>query len=93
MQVSWTPLAIESYENIIDQLIVDWNINIIERFENQVEHLIDSIENHNHICPKSNIDNLHKCVINKQNSLIYRVKNNSTIEIILFVFNKSEHIF
>ena len=76
MQVSWTPLAIESYENIIDQLIVDWNINIIERFENQVEHLIDRIENHNHICPKSNIDNLHKCVINKQNSLIYRVKNN-----------------
>lgn len=92
MEIKWTSSAIESYELILEQLFLNWNIEIVERFEKQVNDLIDKILNHNHICPKSNIKNLHKCVINNHNSLIYRV-NNNTIEIILFIFNKSEHLF
>lgn len=93
MQVKWTPYALESYENVIDQLLLNWNISIVERFENQVESLIEHIEKHNYICPKSKVENLYKCIINKHNALIYRLKNKNTIEVILIIFNKSEHVF
>ncbi|WP_179008756.1 type II toxin-antitoxin system RelE/ParE family toxin [Winogradskyella forsetii] len=93
MKVSWTPYALESYESVIDQLFINWNIDIVERFENEIEALIEKIEKHNYICPKSKIYNLHRCVINKHNSLVYRLKDLDSIEIILVIFNKSEHIF
>lgn len=93
MKVFWTPTAYQSYEAVVDQLILNWNVDIVVQFEESVRILIDHIQNHNHICPKSKIDNLHKCVISKHNSLIYRIKNNDTIEIILIIFNQSEHIF
>lgn len=93
MQINWTTLAMESYDLVVDQIFIDWGIEIVDRFENQVDELIHRIENHNHICPKSKMKGLHKCVINEHNSLIYRVKSKSLIEIILVIFNKSEHDF
>ena len=93
MQVIWTPKDLDSFEAVIVELFLDWNIETIERFENQVEELINRIENHNHICPKTNVKDLHKCVVNKHNSLLYRTKNQNCIEIIIIVFNKSEHGF
>ena len=93
MNIIWTDTAHSSYLSIIDQVFEKWGIQIVERLEEQVVQLIDKIENHNHICPKAKFKNLHKCVINKHNSLIYRIKGNDTIEIIVLLFNKSEHGF
>lgn len=92
MTIVWSALAKKYYILIIDQLFEKWNIDIVEEFEEGTIKLIDRIEKHNHICPKSKIVNLHKCVINKNISLIYRVQN-ETIEIITFVFNESEHLY
>ena len=92
MTVIWSALAKEYYVFIIEQLFEKWNIDVVELFENETIELIHRIEIHNHICPKSKIVNLHKCVINEHISLIYRMKN-ETIEIITFVFNQSEHLY
>jgi plasmid stabilization system protein ParE len=92
MKVVWSALAKEYYIFIIEQLFEKWNIDIVQLFEKETIELIDRVENHNHICPKSKITNLHKCVINQHISLIYRVEN-ETIEIITFVFNQSEHLY
>lgn len=92
MKVVWSALAKEYYIFIIEQLFEKWNIDIVELFEKETIELIDRVENHNHICPKSKIINLHKCVINEPISLIYRVEN-ETIEIITFAFNQSEHLY
>lgn len=92
MKVIWSALAKEYYIFIIEQLFEKWNIDIAELFEKETIELIDRVVNHNHICPKSKIANLHKCVINRHISLIYRVEN-ETIEIITFVFNQSKHLY
>jgi hypothetical protein len=92
MKVIWSALAKEYYIFIIEQLFEKWNIDIVEIFEKETIELIHRIENHNHICPKSKIVNLHKCVINAPISLIYRIQK-GTIEIITFVFNESEHLY
>jgi plasmid stabilization system protein ParE len=92
MTIFWSDLAKECYVYIIEQLFEKWNIAVVEVFENETISLIDRIENHNHICPKSKIKNLHKCVINEHISLIYRIEND-TLEIITFIFNQSEHFY
>jgi hypothetical protein len=92
MTIFWSDLAKECYIYIIEQLFEKWNINIVEVFENETISLINNIEKHNHICPKSKIKNLHKCVINEHISLIYRIQNN-TLEIVVFIFNQSKHSY
>ena len=92
MKIIWSALAKEYYIFIIEQLFEKWNIDIVELFENQTIELLNRIENNNHICPKSKVINLHKCVINAPISLIYRTQK-GTIEIITFVFNESEHLY
>jgi hypothetical protein len=72
MKIIWSALAKGYYIFIIEQLFEKWNIDIVELFENKTIKLLYRIENHNHICPKSKIINLHKCVINAPISLIYR---------------------
>ena len=93
MNIIWTDTAQNSYFSIIDQVFDKWGIQTVELLEQQVTDLINKIKYHHHICPKAKFENLHKCVINKHNSLIYRVKNKDTIEIIVFLFNKSEPLF
>jgi len=93
MKIVWSNTSKQTYLDIIEQLFNKWNISTVENFENQVKELIHNITHHNHICPKSIFENLHKCVINKHNSLIYKVNNDNCIEIVTFVFNQSEHIF
>lgn len=90
MKIVWSDLAKEYYLFIIEQIFEKWNIKIVELFENETVSLINKIENHNHICPKSKIINLHKCVVNHHVSLIYRIQN-TTIEIVTFVYNESDH--
>jgi plasmid stabilization system protein ParE len=90
MKIVWSDLAKEYYLFIIEQIFEKWNIKIVELFENETVSLINKIENHNHICPKSKIINLHKCVVNHHVSLIYRVQNN-VLEIVTFVYNESDH--
>jgi len=56
MKVFWSDLAKEYYIYIIEQLFEKWNIAVVEAFENETISLIDRIENHNHICPKSKLE-------------------------------------
>ncbi len=93
MQITWSIAAKSSYLTVIEQLFDRWNLTIVGQFENQVNQLIYNISFHNHICPKSIFENLHKCVVNKHISLIYRLKNDDSIEIVMLIFNQSEHIF
>jgi plasmid stabilization system protein ParE len=92
MKIVWSTLAKEYYIFIIEQIFEKWNIEIVEIFENKTVSLIEKIQNHNPICPKSKIINLHKYVVNHHVSLIYRIQNN-TLEIVTFVYNESNHLY
>lgn len=93
MEIIWSVISEKSYLNIIEQLFEKWGIDFVEKFESEVNQLLNKITNHNHICSKSIFLDLHKCVINKHISLIYKVSSKNKIEIVLLIFNKSEPIF
>ncbi|UPQ80060.1 type II toxin-antitoxin system RelE/ParE family toxin [Flavobacterium azooxidireducens] len=92
MKIIWSELAKDYYLLIIEQLFEKWNFSIVEKFETETVELISKIAHHNHICPKSKIENFHICVVNKHISLIYRIENKN-LEIITFLFNQSDHLF
>lgn len=93
MEIIWSEKAQKSYLTVIDQVFEKWGIQVVEKLESQINNLIDRIVNYNHICPKSNLIDLHRCVVNKHISLIYRVSKINQIEIILLIFNQSKHVF
>lgn len=92
MKIIWSALAKDYYLLIIEQLFEKWNLSIVEKFETETVELITKIAHHNYICPKSKIENFHRCKVNKHISLIYRIENNN-LEIITFLFNQSDHSY
>lgn len=86
----WTEQALDSFEDIVLQLIKKWNYKIAQDFKVDVQELITLLENNSKLCPPSKIKKLRKCVIHKNASLIYRIKS-STIELITFIDNRADH--
>ena len=93
MEIIWSVASQKSYLTIIEQLFDKWGIEFVEKFESQINQLLENITEHNYFCPKSSVLDLHKCVVNKHISLVYRITNQQKIEIVILIFNQSEHIF
>lgn len=91
-QVYWSPTGEATRIAITKQIIERSSIEIAIKFDNEVEALIQRIINNNHICPKSELVNVHKCTLSYQTSLVYQILEKS-IEIIALVDNRSEHGF
>ena len=90
--VVWSIHAQNAYLDILDQLFDFWGIAIVERFEGQTEDLIHLLTTRPFLGKPSYFEGLRKIVINKHISLIYRI-NAEHIEVVTFIFNKSDHIF
>lgn len=90
--IKWTPKALETFKTITLQLIERWNIRVALSFDNKVKKVIDQLEQNPKIYPPSRTANLCKCVIHKNVSLIYRIRKNS-VELIVFVDNRGQHMF
>ena len=92
MEVIWSEETFENYIKIVDYLLENWTIREVERFENNFNKLIDNLKNHTAICPKSKILDVRKCIIDENNSLIYKGINNK-IFLITIIHNRSYHIY
>jgi plasmid stabilization system protein ParE len=90
LTVQWTEQALDSLEDTLSKIIKKWNYQIAKEFDNEVEKMILRLENNSKLCPPSKKKKIRKCVIHKNTSLVYRIKN-SNIELITFVDNRTEH--
>ena len=90
MKIIWSYQAQKMYELIIDDLLKKWPIEITLDFEYRTNNLLNHLKEHKHLCPKSKHKKLHKCVIHKNVSLIYKV-NRKNIEIVTLIFNRDNH--
>jgi hypothetical protein len=90
-QISWSPLAEESYLNTLSQILEKWTIKEAEDFEKKVYSLIEKLTTQIHLCPPSGKQtSLRCCVITPQTSLVYQIKND-IIELVAFFDNRSDH--
>ena len=89
MKIVWSEYAKSSYEDIIDFILKQWNIEVALEFEKITNRALSRIKNRPEICPK--LDNeLRRCVIHKNVSFFYKVEKD-LIVIVAFVDNRSEH--
>jgi plasmid stabilization system protein ParE len=90
-QISWSPLAEESYLNTLSWILEKWTIKEAKDFEAKVESLLEKLKAQKHLCPPSGKQaNLRRCVIAPQTSLVYQIKND-IIELVAFFDNRSNH--
>ncbi|PCI97893.1 MAG: hypothetical protein COB15_06860 [Flavobacteriales bacterium] len=81
-QIIWSPAAEKDAEQILDFINTKWNKRVTAKFLNKLDDNIRLISETPKLFPVIE-DNLgvRKCVVTKQNSLFYRISN-ETIEII-----------
>lgn len=90
MEVVWSEEVLRNYFRVLDYLLENWSVREIENFESRFDDLILRLQNHKEICPKSLLLNYRKCLIDKNNSLIYQEINNK-IFLVAIIDNKSSH--
>lgn len=74
---------------ILTYLLDHWNLKIRNEFLNLLKEKINQISKHPESCPKSEKHNgIYKCVLSKQTTLFYRIKDTKDIEIITFFDNR-----
>lgn len=89
--IYWSPLAEETYLNILSQILERWTIREAEAFEAKVESLVDKLRTQKHLCPPSKKrKSLRYCVIAPQTSLVCQIKDD-IIELVAFFDNRSQH--
>ncbi|WP_411811105.1 type II toxin-antitoxin system RelE/ParE family toxin [Chryseobacterium scophthalmum] len=90
MEVVWSEEVLRNYFRVLDYLLENWSVREIENFESRFDDLILRLQNHKEICPISLLLNYRKCLIDKNNSLIYQEINNK-IFLVAIIDNKSSH--
>ncbi|GAB2629889.1 hypothetical protein GCM10027035_25330 [Emticicia sediminis] len=92
-EVYWSALAKDTYADLLKYLLDNYLSEIAINLDEKVKNLINSLQYFDQLCPPSKVvKNYHKCVINKHNSLIYRINNNH-IEIVAFIDNRSDFAY
>ena len=75
-KIIWTPRAEKNFNNILAYLEEEWDDNVILDFFDKVDNVLKVISNHPEIFPEINEnEKIRKCVITKQISLYYKIKD------------------
>lgn len=90
MEIVWSEEVLQNYFRVLDYLYEKWTEKEIAIFETKFDDLLERIKLNKEICPKSLMLNFRKCLIDKNNSLIYQEINN-TIFLVNIIDNKSSH--
>mgnify|MGYP000845360450 FL=1 len=75
--IIWAPLSEKDYDQILDFLIINWDVNVVTEFMDMTEHLINQISDNPKQFPLINKKHrIRKAVLTKHNSLFYRESRN-----------------
>lgn len=85
--VIWSPSARLSYYQILEYLEERWPIKVLENFINRTAEVLNLICKNPLLYPFSKESEIHKCVVVKQVSLFYRIKETS-VELLIFWDNR-----
>jgi plasmid stabilization system protein ParE len=89
--IVWSPKAEETFDTIINYLKAHWTAREVNNFLAETDRQLKRISYFPFSCPESlKYKNVHRCIISKQTSLVYRYKpRKEVIEIVTFFDNRS----
>jgi hypothetical protein len=85
--IIWSPKAKITYYQVLEYLELNWTIKEIKSFINRTDYVIEHISQTPFHYPYSLKGDTYKCVLIKQVSLFYRIKQQE-IELLLFWDNR-----
>ena len=89
-EVFLSPLAERKLLILLEYLIEEWGTNSKDKYLTKFKSAVKQISTHPKSCPESiEMKGIYKCVVNKQSSFLYRIKNNE-IEIITLFDNRQD---
>ena len=87
--IRWSPTARRTYFQTIDYLVEKWTEKEAEAFILRVEKVLGYIQENPYLYPYSRTGNTFKCVVVKQVSLFYRLRNEQ-VELLVFWDNRQD---
>jgi plasmid stabilization system protein ParE len=91
-KIVWTEKAALDFEYIIDFLLKKWTTKIANDFIDNIDNRLILISKYPTLYPTINANrDLHKCVVNSHNSIIY-LNSKHKIEVVRVLSNKKEPI-
>jgi len=92
MEISWTQIVKKTYFKVLDYLAEEWTKKEVENFVHKVESILEQIKSNPEMFEASRKKkNVRKGLINKQNTLYYRVKpRKNELELITFWYNRKD---
>jgi len=90
LKVFLSPLAERKLEILLNYITVEWGIGPKNKYIAEFKRTLDQVSSFPKSCPESlRIKGLRKCIVTKQSSFYYRIKN-SEIEIITIFDNRQD---
>jgi plasmid stabilization system protein ParE len=84
-KIIWSPTARKSFDTLINSLEAKWEKKVIENLFSDLNTTLTLITHNPDMFPLiSTRKKLRKCVLRKKTLLIYRVKDNGSIELVIF---------
>ncbi len=72
-KIIWAPLALETFENVIEYLNKNWTGKEIKKFVNKTFETIELLKESPYIFRSSEKENIYEAIIDKNNILIYQI--------------------
>lgn len=88
-RVLWTPLAIESLEQVVDFLSELWNNQLVDEFLDQLDYRITQIQHNPELAPNFQQSEFRQLLIHKTVSLFYKDQPNH-IKLLLVWDNRQD---
>jgi plasmid stabilization system protein ParE len=90
LPVVWSPKAEETFDAVVTHIKANWTAREVNNFIDETNHQLERISSFPFSCPESSkYKNVHRCIISKQTSLVYRYKpRKALIEIVTFFDNR-----
>lgn len=87
--ITWSPAARISYLTILEYVKEEWTYKEVEAFANHTEGVLELIRQNPSLYQYSKKSDTHRCVLTKQVSLFYRIRNQE-IELLVFWDNRQD---
>lgn len=88
--IIWSPLAEETYFEILEYLLEKWTEREALNFEARLLEVLDLLKENPQIYAYSKEKKSYRAVLTRQTTLIYRVKETNLIELVTFWGNRQD---
>ena len=89
-KIIWNEFARQDFYQNIDYLLKEWSEKEAQAFIDEVFDVLFALEKGNVEFQKTNKKDIRRCVISRQITLFYRIKDNDLIELLRFWNNSGD---